>query len=602
MIDAINRFDEGELRRHILASPALGNPFIRETPQTWGTLCRFEFEGELKVGQQVFHLVGGIPHQYPIHFPIFSITGDQARIKIPHLGPHGGVCYYEREGMVIDRKRPLEIFDSSVEKLIQTIKEGLEHRNEKDFLSEIHFYWDSSSSPIKATSLIDLNRPQTRIVPFAIGTFYSPLFSSPPSVLVADSLVELKNKTATIGGTWEYGSGYLFSLSKLDGFSPPPWGEFYNETGFQAEIINRIKRVERRRFEVSRKKILEKILNNGQKTITEFYLIQIPISKENIALVGALVKSEIRKKQGQIISIYQSGEAVEVTRMDKEFLIQRGGGNAGLSSKKVLVVGCGAVGGTVASELAKAGVGKVDLCDYDRIDVENTFRHQLGVNYGVWGFPKTAALGEELKVRIPFLQSEPYTGDILSLIQTGKIDLKNYDLIISATGNMTVELFLNEMLHLDPQMPPAIFTWVEALGIGGHSILVNNEKNSGCLNCLFTSLSSDPQPEFSNRAAFAAPDQYFGKTLAGCSSYFTPFSSLDANQTAINAVRLAVRFLTDREHGNPLISWKGDSSTFLEMEYSLSPRFQLSSEELFERRYQYHLPNCLICNPQNETS
>ncbi len=602
MIDAINRFDEGELRRHILTSPALGNPFIRETNQTWGALCRFEFEGELKVGEQVFHLVGGIPHQYPIHLPIFSVTGDQARIKIPHLGPHGGVCYYEREGMVIDRKRPLEIFDSSVEKLIQTIEEGLEHRNEKDFLSEIHFYWDSSASLTQAISFIDLHAPGIRTLPFALGVLAFPLLNIPPTVFVTDNEEELISKTKAIGGNWTYSKGYFLPLSELNGFSPPEWGKFYDEISFENEILNRLKRSDRRAFQRLREKNQKSWLNEGHTKIVEFFLISIPISQGNSALVGALIKSEIEKKGVGLSSAFISGEAVEVIRMDQEFLIQRGGGNAGLSSKKVLVVGCGAVGGTVASELAKAGVGKVDLCDYDRIDVDNVFRHQLGVNYGVWGFPKTAALGEELKARIPFLQSEPYTGDILSLIQTGKIDLKKYDLIISATGNMTVELFLNEMLHLDPQMPPAIFTWVEALGIGGHSILVNNKKNSGCLNCLFTSLSSDPQREFSNRATFAAPDQYFGKTLAGCSSYFTPFSSLDANQTAINAVRLAVRFLTDREHGNPLISWKGASSTFLEQGYSLSPRFQLNSEELLERRYQYHLPNCPICNPKNETS
>jgi molybdopterin/thiamine biosynthesis adenylyltransferase len=47
-----------------------------------------------------------------------------------------------------------------------------------------------------------------------------------------------------------------------------------------------------------------------------------------------------------------------------------------LFDKKILLVGCGSVGSTIASELARAGVGHFILADPDILEPANVSRHQ----------------------------------------------------------------------------------------------------------------------------------------------------------------------------------------------------------------------------------
>ena len=64
-----------------------------------------------------------------------------------------------------------------------------------------------------------------------------------------------------------------------------------------------------------------------------------------------------------------------------------------LQKASVLVVGLGGVGGHIAENLARAGVGTLGLCDFDRVDVTNLNRQILAVSHTV-GMEKTKAAAE----------------------------------------------------------------------------------------------------------------------------------------------------------------------------------------------------------------
>lgn len=71
-----------------------------------------------------------------------------------------------------------------------------------------------------------------------------------------------------------------------------------------------------------------------------------------------------------------------------------------LQKKKVLLLGCGAIGGFVATELARAGVGHLQLVDYDAVQPGNSLRWPLGREY--WGVKKTLALANFIGRNYPF--------------------------------------------------------------------------------------------------------------------------------------------------------------------------------------------------------
>ena len=118
------------------------------------------------------------------------------------------------------------------------------------------------------------------------------------------------------------------------------------------------------------------------------------------------------------------------------------------SSATVAVCGLGGLGSNIAIALARAGIGKLILIDFDRVDITNLHRQQYKANQ--IGFYKADALAENL------LEIAPYTG--LQTV-TEKITeenfahlLKDVDIVCEAFDNaeskaMLVNGVLEQLPH-----------------------------------------------------------------------------------------------------------------------------------------------------------
>lgn len=77
------------------------------------------------------------------------------------------------------------------------------------------------------------------------------------------------------------------------------------------------------------------------------------------------------------------------------------------SSATVAVCGLGGLGSNIAISLARAGIGKLILIDFDKVDITNLHRQQYKVNQ--IGQYKTDALSENLKEIAPYMERETHT-------------------------------------------------------------------------------------------------------------------------------------------------------------------------------------------------
>lgn len=75
-----------------------------------------------------------------------------------------------------------------------------------------------------------------------------------------------------------------------------------------------------------------------------------------------------------------------------------------IRSAHVAVCGLGGLGSNIALALARCGVGKLHLIDFDCVDLTNLNRQQYGI--GQLGRPKPEALKEELLAVNPYLNIE----------------------------------------------------------------------------------------------------------------------------------------------------------------------------------------------------
>ncbi|MBQ8897483.1 MAG: thiamine biosynthesis protein ThiF [Clostridia bacterium] len=77
------------------------------------------------------------------------------------------------------------------------------------------------------------------------------------------------------------------------------------------------------------------------------------------------------------------------------------------SSATVALCGLGGLGSNIALSLARAGVGKLILIDFDRVDVTNLHRQQYKASQV--GMNKTDALFENLREIAPYTRIETHT-------------------------------------------------------------------------------------------------------------------------------------------------------------------------------------------------
>ncbi len=77
------------------------------------------------------------------------------------------------------------------------------------------------------------------------------------------------------------------------------------------------------------------------------------------------------------------------------------------SSATVAVCGLGGLGSNIAISLARAGVGKLILCDFDRVDITNLHRQQYKADQ--IGMYKTEALEKNLKEIAPYISLKAHT-------------------------------------------------------------------------------------------------------------------------------------------------------------------------------------------------
>ena len=111
-----------------------------------------------------------------------------------------------------------------------------------------------------------------------------------------------------------------------------------------------------------------------------------------------------------------------------------------LRSKKVTVIGCGALGSEIADALAKAGVGQIQLADKEMFRAHNAVRHIVSIDR--MGCPKVTAVAERLILHNTFVDVGLQLVDILDR------NINEYFLEesvgISTMADDNVEGYLNE--------------------------------------------------------------------------------------------------------------------------------------------------------------
>jgi adenylyltransferase/sulfurtransferase len=156
-------------------------------------------------------------------------------------------------------------------------------------------------------------------------------------------------------------------------------------------------------------------------------------------------------------------------------------GSAGqerLAAARIVIVGCGALGGAAALALVRAGVGHVRLIDRDVPEVSNLPRQVLFDEADVAaGLPKAVAAARHLERMNSAARIEPVVAD-LTAANVADL-LAGHDLVVDGTDNFEARFLVNELCCRE-RIP-----WVHGGAIGAEGrVLAVVPGASACLRCL----------------------------------------------------------------------------------------------------------------------
>ncbi len=177
----------------------------------------------------------------------------------------------------------------------------------------------------------------------------------------------------------------------------------------------------------------------------------------------------------------------QASRYQKQILFDGIGqdGQQTLATKRVLLIGCGALGCVVADAMARAGVGFLRIVDRDFVELSNLQRQTLFTEDDVTShFPKAVAAAERLQRVNSSIEIDPIVADVD--FRNARKFAEDADLIMDGTDNFEIRYLIND-ISLDLGIP-----WIFTGCTGSHGQVMPVFPNeSACLRCL---MQNPPPP------------------------------------------------------------------------------------------------------------
>jgi molybdopterin/thiamine biosynthesis adenylyltransferase len=197
----------------------------------------------------------------------------------------------------------------------------------------------------------------------------------------------------------------------------------------------------------------------------------------------------------------------------------------------MLVIGAGSLGGSIALEFAKAGVGEIDIVDSDTYDVNNAVRHI--------GEPRLAGWRKARLVAMKCRAINPFatvTGHCLQVGSTQEASdqldelVGTADVVIETTGSQIVTRIVQQRCR---EAGKTLVVAGLTNGSYGGEVLVFRP-NGACFDCLVYAQEDKtvPQPQAGPRHRV---------TPIGCRHPAFSGAGFDATELAALAARTAVR-------------------------------------------------------------
>ena len=154
-------------------------------------------------------------------------------------------------------------------------------------------------------------------------------------------------------------------------------------------------------------------------------------------------------------------------------------GQESLKEAKVVIIGCGALGTTIAEHLTRAGVGTITIIDRDFVELDNLQRQHLFTEADV-GEPKAATVKEKLQA----INADIDIRGIVDDVNQGNVDhfIGGKDIVLDGTDNLNIRYLVNDACN-KLKIP-----WVYGACVAVNGMTMTMLPEGPCLQCLLPTM------------------------------------------------------------------------------------------------------------------
>lgn len=470
---------------------------------------------------------------------------------LAHVSYSGVVCIDDGQGLSLDPGRPAEIVAHTVLKAYNLLERSASDATtgHTEFFNELEGYWLHLPSSLRSRAYFEVDGNSRMVKGFVKSNLEKPKW------YFVDRDAEVP---------WEVQDNKLEGQRALyvhlDALGLPPVKPDVLTTAFIEEVHQRLS--------PEQLKLWDQLVGPSKNSPKQLaLLVSVPRQAGGRSLVGVAFGAHrgVVDKKAPVMPL-------TMRRHTPNYMRERGGASLDLLGKHVAVLGAGAIGCVVVDTLAAAGVGKLTVVDNDEYSEDNVFRHLLQPLYIDMGKPLGLKLA--LERRYPGVDITPVCTTAQKWHKTA--DLSKYDGIVLAFGAPSVERSFSRVLKDERFDLPVVFTWLEALDLGGHSVLMWT-KGEGCLDCAYR--DDEGQPSQVSRTSFLEPNQPVTRNLTGCAGAFVPFGPIQARRTGLLAAEHILSAMTAVAAGAAVREpsyrfWVGEGSAAAQHGLHTTPWFQ----------------------------
>ena len=503
------------------------------------------YEGIVEINGEKVLIRIDLGHGFPEELPLISVP--EVRRFVPHCS-NGLLCLFERDSIMIIPDMGEQLLLDCYDRAIEILSMDPQHQK-NEILREFIAYWSEASrengillfSSLRGASLHEFKQYT------AVGESYNRLVVS-ESISGSFNLLK-KYMNIDADESQKMVNIPVFRIRLRNTVIPPLT---------KAPTWRMIRTFIADNITASQKKWFNKMLDEKLKIVNRIIMLIIPSPFGDQVACYHIIHQQKKTLSLRNISTCKV-EPVLTARIDRDYMLARGGATKTMEGKSVLLIGCGSIGGFLAADICHCGIGTLDILDKDILSPDNVYRHILGFSDAIIGKYKSDTMKQYLEDHFPYTdidalsfkdrRAETFIQDTERLL--------SYDLIVSATGDPSLNLKINDIIRNQQKQIPFVVCFNEPYSIGGHAIAILSD--GGCLRCLY----SDPLTGnlVAYQGSFVDPDQSFTKTLSGCAGSFVEYSALDSQQTATMTARLIMEILEGRCIESKIVSWVGQSTT-----------------------------------------